>query len=282
MPDPQEDDPLVAMTRKAQEDSNRRRRDHEELRNGEEYRAETTRLAKTTNGFLQTLNSCWLFATRDADLTAKSIFLRNLDDMGQAVVVASLALQEGALNSGRRELRFLLELAVQSLFVDQQMVSAPFGQRLEFFKRQVTNRSVVHVKDLDLPLLGDEDGFRKEVTTAWAAASNYVHPTKQQLDERLQWRADGVTLGFETAEHLRTCVNEVFRAASIGVVLTFHAMDRASTGDLLVDGLDQVDMWPFHRYPFIAQIDESFDYKHERKEVLDIVRARRARRLAER
>jgi hypothetical protein len=194
--------------------------------------------------------------------------------------MAAFAIHEGYLNPARRELRFLIELAVQALFTDQEMGTSSFDVRLEFFKRKVNHSSADHIRDVGLGLLASRDHeFKQHVIKAWAAASTYVHPTNAQMRERFSMTAAGAGLGFETVEQLRSAVDEVGRVLGIGLVLCFHAIGQSFTGDFIVDGVDGDDTWPFHSDQFVAAIDEFFDYKHERQEHLAAIRARRARRL---
>src|SRR5437879_822607 len=103
-----------------------------------------------------------LVSTRDSSFVEKSFFLRNADALVQSSLMSAFAIREGYLNAGRRELRFLLELAVQALFTDQQMGNASFDARCEFFKYKVRNNSVDHIRDIQLGLVGSlADDFRK-------------------------------------------------------------------------------------------------------------------------
>ena len=275
------ENPIKAMLRAHAAEAERRRTEHEAVRASPQYQAQLARLDTITDAFLQTLRICVMYASRAPSLSETSLFLRNTADLSESAVMASFAVREGGLNSGRRELRFMLELAVQSLFVDEQMASAPFDQRVVFFEKKTKHNSVDHVKALSLGLLGEKRGdIIAEVIAAWASASHYVHPTPRQLKEKLELREQGITPGYETAEQLRACVSELFRIESIVVVLLFHAIGAAFTGDLIVDGLDQHDAWPFHASRFIATVDATFDYKHERKASLAEIVARREKRLS--
>ena len=67
---------------------------------------------------------------------------------------------------------------------------------------------------------------------AWSRATQYVHPTPQQLREKLAFRERGVTPGCETVEQFQACVDELFYAESIILVLAFHAIGPSFTGDI--------------------------------------------------
>jgi hypothetical protein len=192
-------DPILDILREQERAARERSERHEAVRASAPYQKQLERLGNVTHAFLGTLRVCAFAATRDPSLPEVSFFLRNLDDLSQSAVMAAFAFREGGLNSGRRELRFMLELSVQSLFVDKNMGQAPFEQRLVFFERKTKNTSVDHVKDLPLEMLGgSRENFVVDTVRAWSKASQYVHPTPQQLREKLDLRERGITPGCET------------------------------------------------------------------------------------
>lgn len=278
-----ERDPLIEILRQNQREASERIEQHKAVRDSEPYRAQRERLNHVTASFLYTLRVSAFAATRAASLPEDSFFLRNMDDLSQSAVMAMHAFHEGGLNSGRRELRFMLELSVQSQFVDESMARSPFDHRLVFFEKKTKNTSVDHVKDLQLPMLGKDEKkeYVEDMVRTWSKASRYVHPTPQQIREKLDMRDKGIVPGCETAEQLEVCVDELFHAESLVVVLVFHAIGASFTGDILVDCLDGIDEWPFHASRHMAAIDQFFDYKQERQATLEAIRARREKRLQE-
>jgi hypothetical protein len=273
-------DPILDILREQERAARERSEQHEAVRASAPYQKQLERLGNVTHAFLGTLRVCAFAATRDPSLPEVSFFLRNLDDLSQSAVMSAFAFREGGLNSGRRELRFMLELSVQSLFVDKNMGKAPFEQRLVFFEKKTKNTSVDHVKDLPLEMLGgSRENFVLDTVRAWSKASRYVHPTPQQLREKLDLRERGITPGCETVEQLQACVDELFNTESIILVLAFHAIGPSFTGDILVESFDGIDGWPFHSSGYVAAVDEFFDYKHERQASLADIKARRERRL---
>lgn len=272
--------PLRALLRAEAEETARRSELHAALRETPEYRAQVIRMQKCVVAFAQTLRMAMLVATRAPEFVDNSFFLRNVDDFVSSASMAAFAFGEGGLNAGRRELRFLLELSVQAAYIDEASRKADFATKIEVFARRKKPNSVDHVKDLPLTMLGDaRDRFVRHLMKSWARASEYAHPTRHQLEKKLELRARGVSPGFETADELRVCIDALFHACAAGIVLGFHIIGPSFAGDMLVDGLDSVDTWPFHTSPFIAKIDAEFDYKHERKERLTEIVSRRAARV---
>ena len=175
----------------------------------------------------------------------------------------------------------MLEVAVNIAFVDEIRAQDTFKERVEFYRGNRVNKSNVdHIKALPLRLLPThKEQFASSVVKAWVKATNYVHLTKLRVDEKLELRARGVELGFESIEMLKEVVDEVHEACSIVIILAFETIGPSFTGDLMVDNLDTMDEWAFHANGYIALVDAYFDYKHERKHQLPQIAERRKRRL---
>ncbi len=263
------------------QDRTRKAEEHEVLRNLPEYQEQLAFLKRTIFDLLKTLQLCAVAATRWEGFTYNNFFYRHLDDLAEAAVVAQLAIENGALNSARRELRFMLEVAVNTAFVDEVRSQGTFKERLDFYRGKKVNKSNVdHIKELPLRLLPNhKTQFASGVIKAWVDATNYVHLTKRRVDEKLELRAKGVELGLESIEMLKEVVDEVHEACSIVLILAFETIGPSFTGDLMVDNLDIMDEWAFHANGYIALIDANFDYKHERQHQLSEIAERRKMRL---
>lgn len=274
------DDELTHSFERTVAELKKRQEQHKRLRLEPAFQSELARIRASAFGLGQTLQMCWLFASRSRSFADNSFFLRNSDDLSSAAVMAAFAFMEGGINSGRREIRFMLELAVQAAYVDLASGDATFENKIGIFDRRRRPNSVDHVKDVELPMLGGlDDEFRQHVVREWAWASSYVHPTTKQLEEKLAARAKGLDAGFEGVDDVRRAANAIQQACADVVVLTFHVLGRSFTGDILVELLDSDDSWPFHASKFVAAIDQFFDYKHERKQILERVASRRTSRV---
>lgn len=259
----------------------RKSAEHEVLRNTEEYKLELEFLRRTIQDLIHTIRICEIAASRWQDFGEKYLLPRHFDDIVEAALTAQLAIENGALNPARRELRYMLEVAVNVAYVDELKAKDSFDDRVAYYRgKGVKKSNVDHVFELPLRLLGDhKEKFATSVQSAWVRASNYVHLTKRRIDEKLRLREEGVTLGMETVEMLQNVVSEVHETCSFVVALTFETIGPSFTGDLLVDSLDEQDHWAFHANAYIAVIDSYFDYKHERKERLDMICQRRENRI---
>jgi len=258
-----------------------RAKQHEQMRQSEDYQASLLRLRKTTHRLVISLQLCFITASRWGFFTDNYLLPVFMDDIAEAVTTAKMAIENGALNAARRELRHMLEVAVNTAFVDEINAKATFAERIAFFQgKKVRKKNVDHIKDLPLRMLGNKRAdFVQATINAWVEASNHVHPTKQRIAEKLRLRAEGVDLGFETTDMLAKAVQDFHDACSVVMVLAFETIGPAFTGDMLVGLLDADDAWPFHENEFIATVDSFFDYKCERTASLDDHIVRRQRRI---
>ena len=254
---------------------------HQAIRSSVEYRAEMDYLTKTVQDFVRTLSLVISAASRWDKYQADYLLPRHFDDLIEAVLAAQLSIENGALKPARRELRYLLEVSVNLSIVDEVCAEKSLQERIDHYRSKRTNKANIdHIRDLPLRLLGDNRvSFEKSVLELWVKSTNYVHLTKQSMDEKIRLREQGITLGFETVAMLHETVAHVHDACSASVILAFESIGPSFTGDLLVGAIDEVDDWSFHASPFVAIVDSSFDYKHERKQRLEVHQQRRASRV---
>lgn len=273
--------PLVEALVNAAQEVKRKASEHEKLRESDEYRSEIRFLRRTVQDLIHSLRLCEIAASRWQEFGDNYLLPRHFDDIVEAALTAQLAIENGALNPARRELRYMLEVAVNIAYVDEIRAKDSFDERIAYYKgKGVKKSNVDHVFDLSLRLLGDyKESFAISVRNAWVRASNYVHLTKRRIDEKLRLREEGVTLGMETVAMLRDIVSEVHEVCSIVVTLTFETIGPSFTGDLLVDSLDEQEEWAFHANEYIAIVDSYFDYKHERRARLEQIAQRRESRI---
>ena len=253
-----------------QSDAAEKANSQKELRESAEYQDQLEFLRKTIHDFSETLTDCAFTASRWEQYYGAFLFQRHLDDILEAASMVQLAVELGSLNSARRELRFILEVAVNTAYVDEERSTDSFEERVKFYRgKSVSKQNVDQVKKISLDFLGKgRQKFAEHVVEAWVQASNYVHLTKRQVDEKLALREQGVEKGFETLDMLKNVVDEVHEVCSIVIVLAFNSIGQRATGSLLVDHLDDIDDWAFHASGYVALVDAYYDQKNERQHKL--------------
>ena len=240
-------------------------------RRSEPYKTARRRLLAARDEFIGLLQVCWFASTRVPELTGRSFVLRSIDDMLECAVVQEIVVRQTARNTAKREMRYLLELAVKGLFVDQKMPTAPFDQRLVFFERKVSSSGLEReLRQLDLFLLDDAGAkaFRSAVISAFGAACQYVHPSIAQIEDRLSIRGAGVDLGFDTAELVDEFAKVAFDVYGLVAVIVLHSIGSSIAGDVLEGGYGDQAEWQLRRHPYVTMVDAFFDYKAERQERL--------------
>lgn len=252
-----------------------------EILRSPEYQLELSFLRRTVLDLARSIRLCEFAASRWHEFNTSYLLPSYLDDIIEAAMAAQVAIENGLLNTARRELRYMLEVAVNIAYVDEIKAGESFEDRINYYRGKGVNKSNVdHVFDLPLRMLGDQKhSFACSVRSSWVKASNYVHLTKRRVDEKLQLREQGISLGFETTAMLKNVVADVHEVCSIVMVLTFETIGPPFTGDLLVDVLDQNDDWTLHASGYVALVDSYFDYKHERQKELEKHVNRRNRRI---
>lgn len=253
-----------------------------EIQQSEEYQNEMRRLYRQRDDFLFALTLCWWHGVRIPEFADQSFFMRSIDDLIESVVLLVNAIENGARNPARRELRYILEVSVKALFVDQYMPRATFDDRVAFFDRRVGNSGVVpEVSNITLGLVPEETASQivAEIKKAYGRTSQFVHPSVLQVRERVQLANEGISLGFDGPDTIRSVNDEVFDVCSLVLNLLFHCLGHTTTGDIFEGGLTYNESWSYHWHPHIAIIDERYDYKAERASRLECLQRLRAVRL---
>jgi hypothetical protein len=96
---------------------------HEKLRQSQPYTDATMRVQRITLDFVETVRAAWFFATRDPN-SGKYVFWRFTDDLLGSALAIRMTSREGIDTVPRRELRFMLELAIRNAYVDLVYASA--------------------------------------------------------------------------------------------------------------------------------------------------------------
>jgi hypothetical protein len=209
-----------------------------------------------------------------------SVVLRSTDDMLECAVIQHVAVEQTAQNTARRELRYLLELSVKALFVDQHMPRSPFDHRLAFLERKVKTHGLTPELDqlqLDMFDAAAKTAFVEDMGRAYGRASKYVHPSVEQIRERTDAAAAGLPLGFDSADALAAVAKQIFDVYGMVLVLVLHSLGPAITGDVMEAAFGEDESWLFRRHRHVAKVDESFDYKAERHGRLPLLNSWRAR-----
>jgi len=193
--------------------------------------------------------------------------LRAIDEMLECAVMHEVAVRKTARNIAKRDLRYLLELSVKALYVDQAVPTATYDQRRTFFARQVSAKGLEReLRQLSLYLLdeGDRQNFRAAVMAAYGVTSQYVHPSPAQIEERLSVQEAGAPLGFDNADVVSEFASLAFDVYGLVGVLVLHSLGGSTAGDVMESVYGEDAGWEFRRHTYVGLVDAHFDYKAER------------------
>jgi hypothetical protein len=255
--------------------------EHKSLIQSAEYKEELNRLHLLTNDFTATIKACLLFTTRNKSYFDKCLFLHSAYDILETAIMIQMTVKEGARNPARRELRYLIELSVKTLFVDQEMPESSLENRLIYLKQKVKPSGISDVNRIRYFLLPEDAAttLRSNIIDSYARSSQYVHLSISQVNERLSLYEKGITLGFDDADELNKINDEIFEVYSLTLISLFHSIGRSNSGDLFEGVFSEMPQWSFHWHPLVAKIDEGYDQKAERKERLVQIRNQRSKRI---
>jgi len=196
------------------------------------------------------------------------------DDYLESAVAIPLMVREGIHNVCFRELRFLLELSLKLCFIQQQNYHLPIEEKLAAFREQLNSPNISIKNNIDLSLLpvAERATFLEETGRVYGATSNYVHLTFSQMKDRLTQVESGRTLGNETPEEVSRLNELILRVLSTAFVYIAHSVSNYAVGDFFVDTDGNSYQWSLGRSRYVAMLDESFDYKHERQASLAEIR----------
>lgn len=254
--------------------------DHE--LDSESYKAEWRRHQEIQQSFRRCVMFLFFNYSRDQENQPRNFFARVVEDILETNIAIEELAKEGTRNTCRRELRYLIELAVKACYVAQQRSSSSYEQQIEEFERLLNSPNINVVNRLNLQMLGvQRDQFVTDVKRMYGHLSRFVHSSSVQLTEREELAKAGRYLGYRGLPELRELNGEIERVLAAVIVLFMHAdLPLWVVGDFLTT-LDQTSVldWHFAQSRYIACIDSVFDYKAERQKGLEGLRRDRGSKI---
>lgn len=242
-----------------------------------EYKVEYENHLYINNSFLQCLSFVYMNCSKNEQLRNQLFFLYMIDDIVQSVVAIKILATEGIRNTCRRELRYLIELAVKACYISQKKVLKSFDQQITEYKKELKSTNISMIDEVNLYFLCDNSrtSFLQEVKRMYGEMCCYVHSTQNQIIERLDMSKKGRTIGLEGTEELYELNIEIGKVYSYVVILLFHSIPQWCVGDYLVEGDGETIATYFSKSKYFAEIDKKFDYKFERQDKLQEINDKR-------
>lgn len=206
-------------------------------------------------------------------------FLRTSDEFIEGFESLEKMIENGFRNQCRRELRFLIEVAIKAAFITQNTNNEDFEEQLKTYRKLLKNPGINAINRINFPFFSEEEtkkNFIIEVKQMYGNLCNYVHLTPEQLTEKITLSKDGKPFDKLSLEELNILNYEISLSFSYISVLFFNSMPQYVVGDFFEPGLPD---YYYYKSKYIAQIDKEFDYKHERQAKLDKITQVRKERI---
>ncbi len=202
----------------------------------------------------------------------ESFFFNNVaDDLIQSNIAIISLVPDGIMRMIRRELRYMLELTLKSCVISQGEQQKNLRDYLRNNKTVFNSKFHELLSKVNLYNLDDNMAsmYIKETQKKYKYLSKYTHSTERQMYEKYELDKSGRTIGFEGIEELKCIKKDIFEVYSLIVVLILHTLPLYSIGDYLVDTDGMSNDWFFKASKYVSYIDSRFDYKSERKNIVE-------------
>lgn len=274
-------DELQKMLFKIQTEGEAKINEHKKQLESDEYQNSLRLLQVVTFDFIKGMKSCSIYCSRGAEFRDNSLSLSHIDDYFMSAIMILTMLKEGGINPAKREIRYLIDSSMRYLYVDQQLWRGKLNEKIVYFDRKIDKSNIKYINDTDLHMIANQElkkSFCSEYTQNYYKACEYVHASTRQIEERFSLYEQGITIGMERADQLQEVTELLSEVYSTLLIFTFHAAGVSTVGDLMLDTLSPQNDWVYNGNKYIAEIDRHFDYKHERKDILQELEATRSER----
>lgn len=244
-----------------------------------EIELEYEKLKTITQSFYDSILFSILNFSRGPSNWKSNFFLRTSDEFIEGLESIEKMIEAGFRNQCRRELRFLIEAAIKSAFITQNASNENFEEQLKTHRKLLKSSGLNSINRINFPFFSRQEtkkNFILEIKQMYGNLCNYVHLTPEQLTEKIALSKDGKPFDKLSLEELRILNNEIALSFSYISVLFFNSMPQYVVGDFFEPSLPD---YYYYKSKYISEIDQEFDYKHERQAKLDEIQQIRKERI---
>jgi hypothetical protein len=241
--------------------------EHATLRASKDFQDQLKHLQRTRDSFIKAFLAITLYSSRTPYLCRKSLLFSDAEDILQSTTSYAAMVPEGVLNVTRRELRYILETVCTHYYVDSKQFDKSLEERVSFLHFLGRQPKIDLLTEIDFMAFSEQQrkDFGDDISQLYSLLCEFVHPSAQQLEERIRKREAGRFSGFEGVEDLRRLNRDIFRTLDIVLAVYLHALSLPLAGDIFIQLLDDDQNWKFHKGRWCSVISHYFDYKHERQ-----------------
>jgi hypothetical protein len=269
-------DPIAAVVAARQA----RITDHNAYRDSEPFKAALGRVDRLIQDYGIAINAIDLMATRSPGFHQRLITLRLKQHFVESLAATGQSIKESLHNPARRELRYLLEASVKTLWLDSDC--PPIGQaaasgtppelinadeKIASLDDLGRDRFSEVVDSLRFKLM-DEAGaaaYRQTATSLYGRLSTHVHVSSQPIARDVNGFDRDRDFGFETVADVNAIGDLMRQVLDLALASHLEAFDAALVGDIFTALLDEMTRWSFHKTPLVGAVSRHFDYRAERQ-----------------
>lgn len=228
--------------------------------NTDAYQNELKYLKRITFDFMDTLSTIATYSTRATHIYDHFLTIQVIDELIESAAGIHSLVENGVHNISKRELRYLLELVTKYVIIDYAQMGMKLDDKKQYLLDQIPNSSIEVVERYNTPFRGaQQQAFRNEIKDFYYKACAYVHPSKKQLDEQIDNRRTGNTIGFESIAMFRSVNKLIFRAYDMLLVMIFHGFGHSMSKDVFEVMLDDNRSWKFHKGKYVTAYRKSLN-----------------------
>lgn len=228
-------------------------------------------------GFISWLDFCIKDTSRDVNFCENHLLSFLNQDVLETLMGVLLHVKEGIHTPAIRESRYLLELSIKLAYIQQKNYSMPIDEKIKTFNKIIKSTSISPMKDIDFTLLSQDKAreFLSDVGRLYGDSSRFVHVTPESIKYRRNRLDNERILGKESEQDLGELNDLLQRMYAASIVFISHSLPQYVIGDWHVDSSGELICWYYIKSKYIAEIDSTLDYKHERQHILEKVQAER-------
>jgi hypothetical protein len=276
--DPPNTDPFAERMKQFLAAQQKRIDDHNAMREGRPYQDAIALVDRLIVEYGLGINAIELAATRDPGLFEEQITLRIKQHFVQSMIAASSMIKEGLHDPAKREMRFLVEASVKSLWLDSgcpaiqkskveepRPVLSGVAEKVAALDGLGRERFSAVVDSLKFGLLDGAaaDLYRQTAKSLFSKLSTTTHISSRDVARDLSNFDKGRHFAFETVADVNAITALLKQVLDFALASHFEAFDHDLVGDIFEPPIAK--RWSFLKTPLVSAIDRHFDYKAERQ-----------------
>lgn len=243
-----------------------------------ELKDEFQRTEEIVLEFVKWLQFCLMDTARDSNFQNNHLLSFLYEDIVETLMGVLTHVVDGIHTPSIRESRYLLELSIKVAFIQQENYQSSIEDKLISFDREIKSPSIAPMRRINFNYFSDTTRtlFIEEVGRLYGEVSSFVHVTPTSIEYRQSRLATGNGIGKESVDNLMQLNDLLRRIYATAIVFLSHSVPQYVIGDWLVDNTGELSNWYYLKSKYISEIDQSFDYKFERRDLLEKISVERA------